>query len=64
MRRANGGLSYRSAAEFDAALSYLLSRREERTTLGAQGRDYVEREYRWPVVIDRIEGLLREITQA
>jgi glycosyltransferase involved in cell wall biosynthesis len=64
VRRANGGLSYRSAAEFDAALDYLLSRRDERASFGAQGRAYVDREYRWPVVIERVERLLREVRSA
>ena len=56
--RANGGLSYRSAAEFDEALSYLLSHPREREALGRQGLAYVEREYRWPTVLAKVEGLL------
>jgi glycosyltransferase involved in cell wall biosynthesis len=58
VRRANGGLHYRSFNEFSEALDYLLSHSEERKALGAQGRQFVEREYRWSTVLARIEALL------
>jgi glycosyltransferase involved in cell wall biosynthesis len=61
VRRANGGLVYRSAHEFHVALDYLLTHPAERTALGQQGRAYVEREYRWPTVLARVEGLLAEV---
>jgi glycosyltransferase involved in cell wall biosynthesis len=60
-RRANGGLWYRSAREFSAGLTWLLTHPAEARTLGAQGREYVEREYRWPVVMQRVEGLLCDV---
>ena len=59
--RANGGLYYRSSAEFAEALSYLLTHDDERQTLGRQGLAYVEREYRWPTVLERVEGLLARL---
>lgn len=62
VRRANGGLAYRSAREFEALLDRLLERGDERTALGRQGLAYVEREYRWPTVLRRVESLLDEVT--
>ena len=59
--RANGGLCYRSSAEFAETLSYLLTRDREREILGRQGLAYVEREYRWPTVLDRVEALLASV---
>ena len=59
--RADGGLTYRSAAEFGEALSYLLNRPRERDALGRQGLSYVEREYRWPTVLPRVEQLLEDV---
>jgi glycosyltransferase involved in cell wall biosynthesis len=59
--RANGGLYYRTAREFAVALDYVLSHERERTELGSQGRAYVEREYRWPVVLARIEALFAQV---
>lgn len=61
VRRANGGLYYRSAREFSEALTYLLSRRDAAAALGRQGRAYVDREYRWPVVMARVERLLEQV---
>ncbi|HEV2985528.1 MAG TPA: glycosyltransferase, partial [Vicinamibacterales bacterium] len=58
--RADGGLYYRNVAEFEAALEYLLTHDETRGRLGAQGRAYVDREYRWPAVLAKLETLLRQ----
>ena len=58
VRRANGGLYYGSLSEFCAGMDYLRSHPEERRALGAQGLAYVEREYRWPTVLARVEQLL------
>src|SRR5690606_38672240 len=41
VRRANGGLYYRSPAEFGEALRYLLSNDRERAIIGRQGQAYV-----------------------
>ena len=58
VERANGGLYYGTAAEFMAALDYLLDRPDEARQLGAQGLAYVEREYRWPTVMAKVERVL------
>jgi glycosyltransferase involved in cell wall biosynthesis len=60
--RADGGLFYRSAAEFREAVDYLLAHPRERDALGRQGLAYVEREYRWPTVIARVETLLEAVS--
>jgi glycosyltransferase involved in cell wall biosynthesis len=51
-------LYYRTFNEFREALDYLGSHDRERRALGAQGRAFVEREYRWPTVLARVEDLL------
>jgi len=61
VRRANGGLAYRSAAEFEAALDYLLANPRARDAFGRQGLAYVDREYRWPTVLARVDALLHEV---
>lgn len=61
VQRANGGLYYRSSREFQEALSWLLANESGRRQLGEQGLAYVDREYRWPTVIDRVESLLDEV---
>jgi glycosyltransferase involved in cell wall biosynthesis len=62
VRRANGGLYYRTGAEFTAALDYLLDHPDEARTMGAQGLEYVEREYRWPTVMAKIDDVLTRTT--
>ena len=59
--RANGGLYYMFPAEFDEGVDYLLNRQAERDALGQQGLAYIDREYRWPTVLARIEGLLQDV---
>jgi glycosyltransferase involved in cell wall biosynthesis len=61
VRRANGGLYYRSSREFSEAVSYLRSHPDERAALGRSGAAYVEREYRWPTVIARVDALLTAV---
>ena len=61
VERADGGLYYGNAVEFIAGLDYLVDHPDAARQLGRQGLNYVDREYRWPVVIDKIEALLRAV---
>ena len=63
VQRAHGGLAYRSANEFREGLEYLLSHAAERQAFGHQGLAYVEREYRWPTVLARVEQLLAQVSR-
>ena len=56
--RANGALYYHNYDEFGRVLEYLLARPDEARQLGRQGLDYVNREYRWPHVMMKINDLL------
>jgi glycosyltransferase involved in cell wall biosynthesis len=58
VRRANGGLYYRSSREFSEALAFLRAHPQERAALGQSGLAFVEREYRWPTVAARVQELL------
>lgn len=60
VRRANGGLPYRSYEEFRECLNYLRTHERERQAFGRQGLAYVDREYRWPTVMAKVERLLGE----
>jgi glycosyltransferase involved in cell wall biosynthesis len=61
VRRANGGLYYRSSREFSEAISFLRAHPRERAALGECGLAFVEREYRWPTVVARVEALLAAV---
>jgi glycosyltransferase involved in cell wall biosynthesis len=56
-RRSDGALYYQNYDEFARALDFLLGRPEIAKQIGQQGLTYIEREYRWPRVIHRIEQL-------
>jgi glycosyltransferase involved in cell wall biosynthesis len=62
--RADGGLYYRTGPEFAGALDYLLDHPEVARRLGAQGRAHVDREYRWPTVMARLEALLERARES
>lgn len=61
VRRANAGLWYRSSAQFQEALDYLVTNEVARDRFGRQGLAYVDREYRWPTVLARAESLLETV---
>lgn len=61
VRRANGGLYYMFPAEFDEAADYLLGHPEQRDAMGRQGLGYIDREYRWPTVLSRVEALFDDV---
>jgi glycosyltransferase involved in cell wall biosynthesis len=56
--RSDGALYYQNFDEFARALDWLLDRPDLGRCLGQQGLQYIEREYRWPHVMNKIEQLL------
>jgi glycosyltransferase involved in cell wall biosynthesis len=56
--RADGALTYRNADEFAEGAEYLARNADAARQIGRQGRAYVDREYRWPDVMAKLEGLL------
>jgi glycosyltransferase involved in cell wall biosynthesis len=62
--RSNGGLYYADRDEFVEALKLLVSDSSLRRALGANGRDYVRRNYRWDVVLAKYEAMLAKVRGA
>jgi glycosyltransferase involved in cell wall biosynthesis len=62
-QRSDGALYYRSYAEFAHALRLLLTDGDTARRLGCQGRAYIDAEYRWPTVIQKLEGFLDVLSQ-
>ena len=60
-RRSGAGLSFRGYATFEAALDRLLGDQEASAAMGAAGRDYVDRLYRWPKLIRRYADFLTTV---
>ena len=57
-RRANGGLIYERRDDFIEALRFFVNNPDAARQFGVQGQQYVDREYRWPVVMSKVEALL------
>jgi glycosyltransferase involved in cell wall biosynthesis len=62
--RSNGGLWYGDADEFVEALDLLVGSAELRRALGASGREYVARHYRWEAVLARYQALLDAVARS
>jgi len=60
-RRAEAGVPYRSSTEFAEICELLIERPEVGRRLGACGRQFVERTYTWPVVVEKYLDLLAEV---
>jgi glycosyltransferase involved in cell wall biosynthesis len=62
--RSGAAIPYDGYAEFEAALELLRAEPGLADAMGAAGRAYVEREYRWDVVLDRYAELLERTAGA
>lgn len=61
--KSDGGLYYTSYFEFEGALNYMLSHKEETKQMGENGHKYMNDNYRWDVIIDKIQNLIEMVTQ-
>jgi glycosyltransferase involved in cell wall biosynthesis len=62
--RSNGGLYYADRDEFVESLKLLIGDAGLRSALGRNGRDYVQRNYRWDVVLAKYERILAKVKNA
>jgi glycosyltransferase involved in cell wall biosynthesis len=60
-RRSNAGLYYADRDEFDEALRLLLRDKDLRAAMGRNGKQYVNRHYRWSVVLEKYDRLLTRL---
>jgi glycosyltransferase involved in cell wall biosynthesis len=59
--RSNGGLWFRTYAEFEEELLLLMDNSEIRSRMAQAGREYVRREYAWQAVLDRLFAALDRV---
>jgi glycosyltransferase involved in cell wall biosynthesis len=59
VQRADGGLFYDLPAEFVEIVRHLAAHRDVARRLGANGLRYVKKEYRWEVVMEKVERVVR-----
>ena len=63
-KRSGGALYYQNYDEFAGALDVLLRQPELARDLGRSGRDYIDRVYRWPHVMETLESFLFSLFRA
>jgi len=61
--RSDGGLYYRTGAEFSAALRLLLDDAALAARLGRNGQTYCRREYAWPVIEHKYRTMLETLSR-
>jgi glycosyltransferase involved in cell wall biosynthesis len=63
-RASGAGLYYGDRWEFTEALKVLMRDAELREKMGARGKAYVDRRYRWSVILEKYERMLRRVASA
>jgi hypothetical protein len=63
-RRSGAGLYYSSGTEFDEALELLLADAGLRRHMAAAGRLYVQRHYRWDLVLEAMDWAIGQVAPA
>ena len=61
--RSNGGLFYRDRDEFVECLKLLVADERLRAGMGRSGREYVRRNYRWDVVLGKLDRMIARVRQ-
>ncbi len=61
VREANGGLYFENYPEFEKCVEYFMNHQEQADMMGAQGGDYVRKNFSWDVIIERYLKFFREI---
>jgi glycosyltransferase involved in cell wall biosynthesis len=62
--RSNGGLFYRDRDEFVECMKLLVADERLRAAMGRSGREYVRRNYRWDVVLGKIDRMIARVRQS
>ncbi len=63
-RRSGGGLTFAGYGEFEVGVDRLTTDPDARRALGERGRAYVDRRFRWPLVVDRYATFVEAVVAA
>jgi glycosyltransferase involved in cell wall biosynthesis len=63
-RRSGGGVVFGDYREFEVGVDLLGSDSDARRSLGERGRAYVDRRFRWPLVVDRYTAFVEKVVAA
>jgi glycosyltransferase involved in cell wall biosynthesis len=56
--RSNGALYYQNYFEFEGCVDYLLKHEEEKKLMSENAKKYVEENYRWDIICERLCDLI------
>lgn len=57
-RKSNAGLYFENYFEFEGALNYLLTHEAECAVMGGYAKRYVDENYRWNIIVDKVRSLI------
>ena len=60
-QKSNAGLYYADRDEFNECLRLLVADQRLRAAMGANGRDYIRRQYRWDVILAKYEKMFTSL---
>ncbi len=63
-RLSNAGLYYESRDEFVEALTLLMTDERLRGVMGRNGRDYIQANYRWDVILSKYDRLIAAVRRS
>ena len=61
--KSNGGFYYNNQQEFIEYLQYMLEHPDLSRTMGENGAAYVEQNYQWKVIVDKLRYLIEYVTK-
>lgn len=61
--RSNAGLYFENYYEFEGALNYMLSKKKDYEAMCENAKRYVDENYKWNIIIDRICNLIDSFTK-
>lgn len=56
--KSNAGLYYKNYFEFEGCINYILEHKREREVMGENGKLYVNKNYQWDVIMDKLSNLI------
>ena len=60
-RRSNAALYYNGYYEFEGCIDYLLSHEDECRAMGENGVKYVDTNYSWKNIVERLNGIMTSL---
>lgn len=62
--KSNAGLYYRNYFEFEGCLNYILTHESDRKAMQQNGREYVDKYYRWEVIIEKFNHVIDDVIKS